>query len=73
MGWLAVAANVLALYVGGFGAWMAVPAHSQNHNFAPPLDASFNPGGWLLALVLFILARIFRQGTSMSQDLEGTV
>lgn len=33
----------------------------------------FQPDGLLLALVLFILARVFRQGAAMRTDLEGTV
>lgn len=33
----------------------------------------FQADGLLLALVLFILARVFRQGTAMRTDLEGTV
>lgn len=31
------------------------------------------PGSLLLALTLFILARVFRQGAAMREDLEGTV
>lgn len=33
----------------------------------------FQPDGLLLALVLFILARVFKAGTAMRNDLEGTV
>lgn len=35
----------------------------------------WSPGftGWLAALMLFVLARIFRQGAAMRDDLEGTV
>jgi hypothetical protein len=33
----------------------------------------FSLGGVLLALVLFILARVFRQGAKMREELEGTV
>lgn len=37
-------------------------------------ETLFDPsGGLLLALTLFILARVFRQGTAMREDLEGTV
>lgn len=32
-----------------------------------------SPGSLLLALTLFILARVFRQGAAMREDLEGTV
>jgi hypothetical protein len=34
---------------------------------------SFSLTGWLAALLLFILARIFREGAVMREDLEGTV
>ena len=30
-------------------------------------------GGFLLSLVLFILARVFRLGAEMRSDLEGTI
>ena len=38
-----------------------------------PPAFGFSVGGFALALVLFILARIFRQGAAMRDDLEGTV
>lgn len=74
MGWLTLAANVLAMNVGGFGTWFAVLTHPQNPvTVINPQSLGFNPTGWLLALVLFILARVFKQGASMNLDLEGTV
>lgn len=74
MGWLTIAVNVLAMNVGSFGTWFAVLTHAQNPgSVVNPQSLGFNPTGWLLALVLFILARVFKQGTSMQQDLEGTV
>jgi hypothetical protein len=30
-------------------------------------------GGVILSLTLFVLARVFRKGTDMREDLEGTV
>ncbi|WP_423603980.1 DUF2975 domain-containing protein [Sphingomonas sp. MS122] len=36
-------------------------------------DFDVSPDGFILALVLFILARVFRRGTQMRDDLEGTV
>lgn len=36
-------------------------------------NLEFSGNGLLLALVLFILARVFRQGAAMRSDLEGTV
>lgn len=40
-----------------------------------PLDLGwrFSWDGWLLVLLLFVLARIFRVGTDMRSELEGTV
>ena len=37
------------------------------------VDFDFTLTGLLLAIVLFILARIFRHGVEMREDLEGTV
>ncbi|MBW8881356.1 MAG: DUF2975 domain-containing protein [Asticcacaulis sp.] len=74
MAWLTVAANILAMFVGGYGVWFAVLTHVQNPGYAAtPSSFAFNPIGWLLTLVLFVLARVFGQGASMRDDLEGTV
>ncbi|HTU11968.1 MAG TPA: DUF2975 domain-containing protein [Allosphingosinicella sp.] len=37
------------------------------------LDWSFSLTGWLAVLLLFVLAGVFREGTRMSEDLEGTI
>jgi hypothetical protein len=37
------------------------------------LGWSFGLTGWLAGLMLFILARIFREGATMREELEGTV
>ena len=37
------------------------------------IDAGLDIEGILLALILFILARVFRHGARMRDDLEGTV
>lgn len=74
MGCLTVAANLLAMYVGGFGAWFAVLTHAQNPSYATAAHGlGFDPSAWLLTLVLFVLARVFKQGAAMQLDLEGTV
>jgi hypothetical protein len=36
-------------------------------------DASFSPGGWLAVLMVFVLSRVFAAGSTMRDDLEGTV
>ncbi len=37
------------------------------------LDWSFSPTPWLAVLLLFVLARVFDQGTRMRDELEGTI
>ena len=74
MGWLSVVANLLALKAGGLWFWAAAIMHGQDHAYGRLMQESgLNPSGWLLTLVLFILARVFRQIVAMSWDLEGTV
>lgn len=46
--------------------------------FCPALDAaapgaSFSPGGWLAVLMVFVLSRVFAAGSTMRDELEGTV
>jgi hypothetical protein len=36
-------------------------------------DASFSPGGWLAVLMVFVLSRVFAAGSTMRDELEGTV
>ncbi len=40
-------------------------------NAAP--GASFSPGGWLAVLMVFVLSRVFAAGSTMRDELEGTV
>ena len=35
--------------------------------------ATFSPGGWLAGLMALVLSRVFTAGSSMRDDLEGTV
>jgi hypothetical protein len=37
------------------------------------LDAGISIGAWLAVVLLFVLARVFAEGTRMRDDLEGTV
>ena len=46
--------------------------------FCPTLGAAapgatFSPGGWLAVLMVFVLSRVFTAGSSLRDDLEGTV
>lgn len=67
MGWIVVAFHALSIPLVGVVKWLdgvMEKAHS---------DASVSFSGLLLALVLFILARVFREGTRLRDEVEGTV
>ena len=67
MGWISIAVHVVAIPASALAKW--TQAVTRDLHFQ--LDVSL--AGLFLALVLFILARIFREGTRMREDLEGTV
>lgn len=67
MGWIAVATQIILIPMKGLGGWIE---HVTGH---VRIDIDVSLGGILLALVLFILARVFREGARMRADLEGTV
>ena len=51
----------------GIHSYLASQFKDATSDFGITLD------GILLAVILFILARVFRQGAAMREDLEGTV
>lgn len=67
-----IAGNVLGLQLLG---WIAVlagtPIGGDINGF--DIGVKLSPSGIAVVLLLFILARVFRQGTTMRKDLEGTV
>lgn len=67
MGWLTIAAQLIGVPAAVIGSWIALTLKDADFDFGVSL------GGLLLALTLFILARVFRQGAAMREDLEGTV
>ena len=67
MGWLTVGIEVLSI-PAGLAAHFVTTHFDKNH-----IDIGLSLGGLLMALVLFILARVFREGTAMREELEGTV
>lgn len=71
MGWVVVIAEIASIVVGVLAGW----ANHLAPNIAQNIDVDINPGGGgiVLILVLFILARVFRQGAAMREELEGTV
>lgn len=67
MGWLAVIAQALALPASSVTGWIAHITHTGY------IEGQLSLGGILLALILFVLARVFRRGAEMREELEGTV
>ena len=67
MAWLSIALQIVALIAGGLTMWLEEASRQFEANF----DISI--GGMLFPLVLFILARVFRRGAEMREELEGTV
>lgn len=70
MGWVAIAAHAWGLVVTIPGAWMASMVSDPQANDAVEVRLG---GSVVLILVLFILARVFRHGAAMREDLEATV
>ena len=66
-GWLTIAIQLLAIPVNGIGSWLESAVKQATVGFGISLS------GFLLALVLFILARVYRRGAEMRAELEGTV
>ena len=67
MAWLSIVMQAVALAAGALTIWLEEATKDFEANF----DISI--GGILLPLVLFILARVFRRGAEMREELEGTV
>lgn len=67
MGWIVVAVHVLGIPLAALASWL----ESITENSHTDIEVTFS--GLLLAMILFILARVFREGTRMRDELEGTV
>ena len=65
--WLLLALQLVSLMVWAIGKAVSTPAHPLH------LDAGFSPSGWLAVILVFVLARVFAEGTLMREDLHGTV
>jgi hypothetical protein len=73
MGWIVVGVNVAVLPLAGIVGWVARYAEELDPRNHIHVGSGFDLGGILLALILFILARVFREGARMREELEGTV
>ena len=65
--WTLLTLQILAIIVGTIGKFISTAAHPIN------LHAGFSINGALAVLLIFLLARVFEEGTLMREDLEGTV
>ena len=72
MGWIALASQVLQFPVAAL-AYNVVGGLGQPREGTLTFQTEIEVGVVLLALILFILARVFRHGAAMRADLEGTV
>jgi hypothetical protein len=70
MGWIVLIFQLASLPIGAVAAYLT--AQMPDH-LDVSADIEFSLTGILMAVVLFILARVFRHGAAMRDDLEGTV
>ena len=66
VGWALLAIQILDL---GFGATLL----SLEPRVDAPYDWTVSIGGWIAALMVFVLARVFEQGARMRDELAMTV
>lgn len=72
MGWLILGAQLVTLPAVPLAINLAKFAdHFEDAHFS--VNGGFDVEAVLMAIVLFILARVFRHGAAMREDLEGTV
>lgn len=65
--WALLALNLLSIVIGAIAASVSTKTHPIE------MDAGFSLNGWIAVLMTFVLARVFAVGSSMREDLEGTV
>ena len=65
--WILLVQQSLSVIIGLVGKAVSTPAHPIH------LAAGFSPSGWLAVILTFVLARVFAEGASMREDLDGTV
>ena len=67
MGWLMIGVQLSSVPIGALAMWIGERVKDVDFEFG------ISGQGIMLALVLFILARVFRHGAAMRDELEGTV
>ena len=72
MGWLMLGVQLALIPAAALGIQLAQYADEMDE-VKISIDGSLDLTGILLVIILFILARVFRHGAAMREDLEGTV
>ncbi|MFN2601491.1 MAG: DUF2975 domain-containing protein [Gemmatimonadaceae bacterium] len=65
--WAVLSLEVMHFIVVLIGKSVSTPSHPVH------IDWNFSLTRWLAILLLFVLSRVFEEGTRMREDLEGTV
>jgi hypothetical protein len=74
MAWLTLAMQLVTLPIGSLAVWIGAEMTKLGaHTDIDDVQMGISGNGLLLMLILFILARVFRQGAAMRDELEGTV
>ena len=66
VGWALLGVNILDLIFGQISVWASAASGEY-------FGWTFSLTGWFAVLLLFLLAKVFREGAVMRDDLEGTV
>jgi hypothetical protein len=64
--WAVLGQQLLQLVIGTIARSVSTPGHALH-------VSAFSTGCWLAVVLLFVLARVFLEGTRMREDLAGTV
>ncbi len=72
MAWMLLAVQALGIPLAGLALLIAKWAEPME-NADITVDAGFDLTGIIMVIILFILARVFKHGAAMREDLEGTV
>jgi hypothetical protein len=73
MAWLMLGVQLLVLAAVPFALQLVDFVRIFGEDSDIKIDGGFDLSGTLLVIILFILARVFRHGAAMREDLEGTV
>ena len=72
MAWLLLGVELAMIPAAGFGLWLS-RWFDQTENADITIDVGVDLTSILMVIILFILARVFKHGAAMREDLEGTI